>query len=171
MHRWKNSGNISNCQNEASEVAISKQQAQFSILFKLHTTKDSNKEAFCVNLWRSSQGVTTNEVGQNFFLAIFGYEMGELLMVDAPKSGLPWGPFLRIRVNVDITKPLMRDTRDEDEDDIQSVAEDFDDSLHHRQIPAELPMATLMINPRQSVPFGTLPGRDNYSGARKEVGS
>ena len=28
-------------------------------------------------------------------------------MVDAPKSGLAWGPFLRIRVNVDITKPLM----------------------------------------------------------------
>ena len=26
------------------------------------------------------------------------------------------------------------DARDEDEDDIQSVAEDFDDSLHHRQI-------------------------------------
>ena len=37
-----------------------------------------------------------------------GNEMCELLMVDAPKSGLAWGPFLRIRVNVDITKPLMR---------------------------------------------------------------
>ena len=36
-----------------------------------------------------------------------GNEMGELLMVDAPKSGLAWGPFLQIRVNVDITKPLM----------------------------------------------------------------
>ena len=52
------------------------------------------------------------------------------------------------------------DARDEDEDDIQSVAEDFDDSLHHRQIQAELPMAAVMINPRQSVSFGTLPGRD-----------
>ena len=39
-----------------------------------------------------------------------GNEMGELLMVDAPKSGLAWGPFLRIRVNVDITKPLMHDS-------------------------------------------------------------
>ena len=37
-----------------------------------------------------------------------GNEMCELLMVDAPKSGLAWGPFLRIIVNVDITKPLMR---------------------------------------------------------------
>ena len=26
------------------------------------------------------------------------------------------------------------DAQDEDEDDIQSVAEDFDDLLHHRQI-------------------------------------
>ena len=50
---------------EASKVAISKQQAQFSILFKLQSTKDFNKEAFkatCVNLWRSSQGVTIKEV-------------------------------------------------------------------------------------------------------------
>ena len=63
------------------------------------------------------------------------------------------------------------DARDEDEDDIQSVAEDFDDSLHHRQIQAELPTMAVMINPRQSMPFGTLPGKDNYSSARKEVGS
>ena len=31
-----------------------------------------------------------------------------LIMVDAPKSGLAWGFFLRVRVNIDITKPLMR---------------------------------------------------------------
>nr|POE51275.1 uncharacterized protein CFP56_65281 [Quercus suber] len=36
-----------------------------------------------------------------------GNEMGDLFMVDAPKSGLARGPFLRITVNVDITKPLM----------------------------------------------------------------
>ena len=62
---------------EASEVAISKQQAQFSILFKLHTTKDFNKETFkatCVNLWCSFQGVTIKEARQNLFLAIFGLE-------------------------------------------------------------------------------------------------
>ena len=35
-------------------------------------------------------------------------EIGNPLMVDAPKSGLAWGPFLRIRVDIDITKPLMR---------------------------------------------------------------
>ena len=35
-------------------------------------------------------------------------EMGELIMVDAPKSGFAWGPFLRIIVRIDITKPLMR---------------------------------------------------------------
>ena len=82
MHLWKNSGFISKKKEEkgitameSSEVAISKQQAQFGFLFKLQTTKDFNKEAFkgtCVNLWRSSQGVTIKEVGQNLFLAIFG---------------------------------------------------------------------------------------------------
>ena len=33
---------------------------------------------------------------------------GELIMVDALKSGLAWGPFLWIRVRIDITKPLMQ---------------------------------------------------------------
>ena len=35
-------------------------------------------------------------------------EMGELIMVDAPKSGLAWGPFLRIRVRVDIVRNTGR---------------------------------------------------------------
>ena len=60
---------------ESHEVSISKQQAQFSILFTLQTTKDFDKEAFkstCTSLWRSSRGVTIKVVGQNLFLAIFG---------------------------------------------------------------------------------------------------
>lgn len=40
------------------------------------------------------------------------------------------------------------------------MVEDFDDSLHHRQIQAKLPTVAVLINPRQSVLFGTLPGRD-----------
>ena len=35
-------------------------------------------------------------------------EIGVPLLVDASKSGLAWGPFLRIRVDIDITKPLVR---------------------------------------------------------------
>ena len=35
-------------------------------------------------------------------------EIGIPLLVDAPKSGLAWGTFLYIRVDVNITKPLMR---------------------------------------------------------------
>lgn len=35
-------------------------------------------------------------------------EIGIPLLVDAPKSDLAWGLFLRIRVEIDITKPLMR---------------------------------------------------------------
>ncbi|KAL0007353.1 hypothetical protein SO802_008855 [Lithocarpus litseifolius] len=160
---------------ESHDVAVSKLQAKFSILFKLQTNKDFNKDAFkstCANLWRASHGVNIKEVGQNLFLAIFvseehlevvfdkgpwsfdkklilmkrfsgdvspakvtfthsafwirifnipiksmsrevgakiANEVGELITVDAPKSGVAWGPFLRIRVNIDITKPLMRD--------------------------------------------------------------
>nr|POE57483.1 hypothetical protein CFP56_06550 [Quercus suber] len=36
-------------------------------------------------------------------------EIEDPISVDVPKSGQAYGPFLRIRVNVDITKPLMRE--------------------------------------------------------------
>ena len=35
-------------------------------------------------------------------------EIGRPLLIDAPKSGLDWGPFLCIRMDIEITKPLMR---------------------------------------------------------------
>lgn len=158
---------------EAHDVAVSKQQAKFSILFKLQTNRDFNKDAFkstCANLWHASHGVNIKEVGQNLFLAIFvskehlevvfdkdpwsfdkklilmkrfcrdvnlakvtfthsafwilifnipiksmskevgpkiANEVGELITVDAPKSGVVWGPLLWIRVNIDISKPFM----------------------------------------------------------------
>ncbi|KAF3949714.1 hypothetical protein CMV_024449 [Castanea mollissima] len=158
----------------AQDVARSKEQAQFSLLFKLQTNREFNKEAFkstIQQLWRGSQRVTIKDVGNNIFLAIFGTEehmndildrspwsfekklvmvkrftndpspenvsfqrspfwirvfnipiksmnatverytaneIGVPLLVDAPKSGLAWGPFLCIRVDIDITKPLMR---------------------------------------------------------------
>lgn len=59
---------------ESHDVAASKEQAKFSILFKLQTNKDFNKDAFkstCANLWRASHGVNIKEAGQNLFLAIF----------------------------------------------------------------------------------------------------
>ena len=96
-NRWKNFRNISNFQKRKKElrrwkllkVAGSKQQAQYSILFKLQTNKDFNKEAFkatCGNLWRSNQGVTIKDVGQNLFIAIFGSEEHLTSVID--KS--PW---------------------------------------------------------------------------------
>ena len=57
----------------SQEMAFSKQQAQFSPLFKLQINKD-NKEAFkstVQQLWRCSHGVTIRKVGNNLFLAIF----------------------------------------------------------------------------------------------------
>ncbi|KAL0002388.1 hypothetical protein SO802_016169 [Lithocarpus litseifolius] len=34
-------------------------------------------------------------------------EIGDLVTVDVPRNGLGWGPFLCIRVNIEITKPLI----------------------------------------------------------------
>lgn len=58
----------------AQDVARSKEQAQFNLLFKLQTNKDFNKEAFkstFQQLWRGSQCVIIKKVGNNLFLAIF----------------------------------------------------------------------------------------------------
>ena len=74
---------------EASEVAGSKQQAKYSILFKLQTNKEFNKEVFKAtrgDLWRLNQGVTIREVGQNLFIAVFGLKDHLMTVID--KS--PW---------------------------------------------------------------------------------
>ena len=58
----------------SQNVAQSKEQAQFSLLFRLQTNKDFNKEAFkstLQQLWRGPNWVTIKEVGSNLFLAIF----------------------------------------------------------------------------------------------------
>ena len=74
---------------ESHDVAASKEQAKFSILFKLQTNKDFNKDAFkstCANLWRASHGVNIKEVGQNLFLAIFVSEHLEVVFDKGPWS-------------------------------------------------------------------------------------
>ena len=56
------------------EVTLSKQQIQFSILFKLQINKDYSKEAFkstIQQLWLYPHGVTIREVGNNLFPAVF----------------------------------------------------------------------------------------------------
>ena len=61
----------------AQDVARSKEQAQFSLLFKLQTNRDFNKEAFkstIQQLWRGSQRLSIKEVGNNLFLTIFDTE-------------------------------------------------------------------------------------------------
>ena len=61
----------------AQDVARSKEQVQFNLLFKLQTNRDFNKEVFkstIQQLWRGSQRVIIKEVGHNLFLAIFDTE-------------------------------------------------------------------------------------------------
>ena len=55
---------------KSEEVARSKKQAQFSLLFKLQTNKDFNKEALkstLHQLWWCFHGVTIKEFGSNLF--------------------------------------------------------------------------------------------------------
>ena len=57
----------------SQKVALSKQQAQFNLLFKPQTNEGLNNEVFksILQLWRCSHVVTSKEVGNNSFLAIF----------------------------------------------------------------------------------------------------
>ena len=43
------------------------------------------------------------EVGEDI-----GRAIGNLVEVDVPENGLGWGKYLRIRVEVDVTEPLLR---------------------------------------------------------------
>ncbi len=54
-------------------ITHSKQEAQFSILFKLLTIRPFNKEAFkgtVRSLWSGPRGVTIREIEENLFLAV-----------------------------------------------------------------------------------------------------
>ena len=58
-------------------MVLSKQQAQFSLLFKLQTNKYFNKVDFkstFQQFWHYSHGVTIKEVGNNLFMDIFAKE-------------------------------------------------------------------------------------------------
>ena len=73
----------------SQDVSNSKQHAKFSILFKLQTSKDFNKEAFkstVQKLWCGLHGATIKEVGNNLFLAIFTNEEDMVEVLDRS----PW---------------------------------------------------------------------------------
>lgn len=47
---------------------------------------------------------------------LIGDEIGEALVVDVEEDGIAFGQFLRVRVHIDITKPLMRGILVEEEE-------------------------------------------------------
>lgn len=56
------------------DVERSKEHAQFSLLFRLQTNKEFNKEAFkstLQQLWKGSHHVTIKEMGNNLYSWLF----------------------------------------------------------------------------------------------------
>ena len=165
-------------------VSKSHQEAKFSLLFKLQTTRPFNGEAFkrsVRTMWSVHGDLIVSEIDDNLFVAAFSSEavlqrifafspwtfdkklillarfvgdlqpsavkfthsafwirimnlpiksmtrevgedigtaVGRLLEVDVPnENGIAWGRFLRIRVEVEIAKPLMRGCIIQVEDD------------------------------------------------------
>ena len=163
-----------NLKLRTGSIQQSKQEAEFSLLFRLLTSRSFNGEAFkgtVRNLWASQGGVTIRDIEDNLFMVIFnrgddmeriviqspwtfdkkliqitrfesdmqptavkfthslfwirihnlpilsmvrevgedvGNHIGRLVEVDVPDNGIAWGRYLRIRVEIDITKPLLR---------------------------------------------------------------
>lgn len=155
-------------------VARSKQEAKFSLLFKLLSFRQFNGEALkssVRSLWAGTGGVTIRDIEDNLFLAVFstkddlervfiqspwtfdkklimivrfeddmqptevkfshsafwirvfnlpiksmirevakdiGNEVGRFIEANVLENGLGWGRFLRVRVEIDITQPLLR---------------------------------------------------------------
>uniref|UniRef100_A0A2N9G189 CCHC-type domain-containing protein n=1 Tax=Fagus sylvatica TaxID=28930 RepID=A0A2N9G189_FAGSY len=101
------------------KVVQSKLEAQNSLLFKLLTTCPFNGEAlkgdmkpdevsfkyaaFWIRIFNLPIKSMVKEVGEDIERAI-----GQHIEVDVLENGLAWGHYLRIRVNIDITKPLLR---------------------------------------------------------------
>uniref|UniRef100_A0A2N9I6M1 CCHC-type domain-containing protein n=1 Tax=Fagus sylvatica TaxID=28930 RepID=A0A2N9I6M1_FAGSY len=163
-----------NLKLRTGKIQQSIQEAKFSLLFRLLTSRSFNGEAFkgtVRNLWASQGGLTIRDIEDNLFMAIFnrgddmeriiiqspwtfdkkliqitrfesdmqptavkfthslfwirihnlpilsmvrevgedvGNHIGRLVEVDVPDNGIAWGRYLRIRVEIDITKPLLR---------------------------------------------------------------
>ena len=59
--------------------------------------------AFWIRVYNLPIKSMIQEVGEDI-----GRDIGNLLEVDAPENGLGWGKYLHIRVEVDVTEPLLR---------------------------------------------------------------
>ncbi|XP_042942840.1 uncharacterized protein LOC122277023 [Carya illinoinensis] len=61
------------------------------------------KEEFWVQVFNMPFGCMTREIGMQV-----GNNVGKVVKVHVDQRGIGWGKFLRIRVEIDITKPLLR---------------------------------------------------------------
>ncbi len=59
--------------------------------------------AFWIRIYNLPILSMVKEVGEDI-----GNNIGRLVEVDVPENGIGWGRFLRIRVEIDVTKPLLR---------------------------------------------------------------
>jgi hypothetical protein len=67
---------------------------------------DFDKVAFWVRIYDLPLACMGKEIGRQLGTAI-----GEVLLVETDEKGAAWGEFLRVRVMVDLTKPLLRGRR------------------------------------------------------------
>ena len=109
-------------------------------------------------------------------LPIFGYRCGILDHQDrecpqlkkgcfsADEDGFQFGPWLRSMAPKGNWKKDTRisfsDMRDDEEDDIQSLAEDDEALVQRRQLQMDPLLSVPVMNPGKSVLFGTTSGRD-----------
>uniref|UniRef100_A0A7N2QX29 Uncharacterized protein n=1 Tax=Quercus lobata TaxID=97700 RepID=A0A7N2QX29_QUELO len=78
-------------------------------------------------------------------------EIGVPLLGDAPKSGLAWGHFLQIQVDIDITKPLIRGKMIHIED-MEEEHFSLESQVHKKHI-----LSTGSLSVSQSFVGGTFP--------------
>jgi hypothetical protein len=163
-----------NLRLRTGKIQQSKEEAKFSLLFRLLTNRSFNGEAFkgtVRNLWGTQGNPLIRDIEDNLFMAVFqnrddmervviqgpwtfdkkliqvkrmesdtqptavkfiyaafwirvynlpilsmvrdvgediGNDIGRVVEVDVPENGIGWGRFLRIRVEIDVTKPLLR---------------------------------------------------------------
>ncbi|KAK7842500.1 hypothetical protein CFP56_013714 [Quercus suber] len=113
----------------SNNTRVVKEVGKNCIVMKVLTQRRVSVEALKKNmrmLWKPNKGIQISEIEDNLYLAKFGdswdkkkcmtsgtgYEIGAkiewVIEVDVPEKRVQWGKHLRVRVNIDTSKKLVR---------------------------------------------------------------
>ncbi|XP_035544650.1 uncharacterized protein LOC118348031 [Juglans regia] len=102
------------------DIETNMERGKLCLVGKVIADKKINKDAFknmLVKVWKSCPGPKIIEVGENLYVFEFqtekiggriGSTIGRVIEVEADSDGNCWGKWIRVKVEMDLLKPLIR---------------------------------------------------------------